>query len=153
MPWRPNADGAVRTIDEAVELARKWGVEIPEDIAFYVRDPNHLPPGALAEYFRMPRASAGGRLTWEKFLDEREQVAVRLSKEILASDEAIVAVIGHEMHELNGLRALFDERETISALEIARLINPGHRGNLHDQAWDIADVLISRMRDMRQEGM
>lgn len=152
MPWRPNADGAVRTIEEAVELARRWGVEIPEDIAFYIRDPKHLPPGALAEYFRMPRANAGGRLTWEKFLDEREQVAVRLSQAILSSDEAIVAVISHEMHELHGLRALFDERETISALEIARLINPGHKGNLHDQAWDIADALISRMRATRLEG-
>ena len=28
--WRPNADGAIRTIDEACEIARRWGVTIPD---------------------------------------------------------------------------------------------------------------------------
>lgn len=57
-----------------------------------------------------------------------------------------MAVFAHEMHEVNGLRALFDVRETIPATEISRLINPGIKGNLHDQAWDIADEVVARMR-------
>ena len=71
---------------------------------------------------------------------------MKVSKDILDSDEAIVAVMAHEMHELNGLRKIFQERETLPAEELGRLINPGHKGNLHDQAWDVADRLIATMR-------
>jgi hypothetical protein len=145
MPWRPNADGAVRTIDEAVELARKWGVEIPEDIKVMAVNPKFLPRNALAQYFDQS-FRAGERMSWERFFNAYEEVAVKLSRDILSSDEAIVAVIAHEMHELSGLRALFEKRPTISGEEIARLINPGHKGNLHDQAWDVADALVARMR-------
>jgi hypothetical protein len=41
---------------------------------------------------------------------------------------------------------IFEERQTLPAEELGRLINPGHKGNLHDQAWDIADQLVARMR-------
>ena len=71
---------------------------------------------------------------------------MKVSKDILDSDEAIVAVVAHEMHELNSLRKIFEERQTLPAEELGRLINPGHKGNLHDQAWDIADQLVGRMR-------
>lgn len=100
---------------------------------------------AMAQYFG-DEASAGRRLTWSDFIDAQEELQVRFSKELLSSDEAIVAVFAHEMHEINGLRAIFDVRETISAVEIFRLINPGIKGNLHDQAWDVADELVARMR-------
>lgn len=35
---------------------------------------------------------------------------------------------------------------TIPAEEVFRLINPGIKGNLHDQAWDVADAVVDRMR-------
>jgi len=38
----------------------------------------------------------------------------------LDSDDAIVAIVAHAMHELNILRAILAERETISAKELFR---------------------------------
>jgi hypothetical protein len=87
---------------------------------------------------------------WTDLLNMYEQVAVKFSRDLLSSDEAIVAVFAHEMHELNGLRELFEHRETIDATEIARLINPGIKGNLHDQAWTIADNIVMRMRATKE---
>ncbi len=34
--WKPNPDGATRTIQEACEIARRWGVEIPGYVQFWV---------------------------------------------------------------------------------------------------------------------
>ena len=63
------------------------------------------------------------------------------------SDEAIVAVIAHEMHELNELRRIFEESGgAISMQRLHNLINPGIARNLHDQAWDVADKLVLAMR-------
>ena len=143
--WRRNPDGVVRTPEEAVALARGWGVEIDEDIVFIARDPKVFPKNTLAEYFGR-KMTAGSKLSWRDFLNAREEVAVKISREILYSDEACVAVIAHEMHELNGLRRMFEVRETIPAEEVSRLINSGVKGNLHDQAWDVADELVGKMR-------
>ena len=71
---------------------------------------------------------------------------MKLSRDVLSSDEACVAVLAHEMHEISGLRKLFDVRETIPGEEISRLVAPGIKGNLHDQAWDAADTAVARMR-------
>ena len=45
-----------------------------------------------------------------------------------------------------GRAEIFVQRETIPAEELARLINPDQKGNLHDLAWDAADAAVSRMR-------
>jgi hypothetical protein len=88
----------------------------------------------------------GQRISWSQFYNKYDNIAVKVSKDILDSDEAIVAVMAHEMHELNGLRKIFEQRETLPAEELGRLINPGHKGNLHDQAWNVADHVVARMR-------
>lgn len=61
------------------------------------------------------------------------------------SDEAIVAVIAHEMHELKGLLPLLQEGQlTIEQFNAhTSATNPG---NLHYEAWDIADKLVEEMR-------
>jgi hypothetical protein len=74
---------------------------------------------------------------------------VRIRRSVLESDEAIVAVMAHEMFELNALRALFEHRETIPGSEIIAMVRTGVRRNLHDRAWDAADALV---RVTRQEG-
>lgn len=145
LTWRQNPDGVVRTPAEAVELAKKWGVEIDDDIRFVARDPSYFAKNTMAQYFQA-KGLPGARMSWNSFLDVHEQLRVNFSRELLSSDEAIVAVLAHEMHEINGLRAIFDERETIPATEVFRLITPGTKGNLHDQAWDVADELVGRMR-------
>ncbi len=151
LTWRQNPDGVVRTPAEAVELAKKWGVEIDDDIVFLARDPSYFAKNTMAQYFQA-KGLPGARMSWKSFLDIHEQLRVNFSRELLSSDEAIVAVLAHEMHEINGLRAIFDERETIPATEVFRLITPGTKGNLHDQAWDVADELVGRMRATRSGG-
>lgn len=148
-PWRPNPDGAARSIDEAVAIARAHGVEIPDDITFLPRAGKHFPPKTFAAYFDRTFADARHVLHWDDFYRHAEDdIAVHISTDILSSDEAIVALFAHEMHELNGLRRLFDERDGggITAGELRRLVNPGNRGNLHYQAWEVADRLVLAMR-------
>ncbi len=56
------------------------------------------------------------------------------------------------MHELNKLRVIFDESGgAIQAKRLNQLINTrdqgGTKGNLHEQAWDVADELVRKMRN------
>jgi hypothetical protein len=47
--WRPNPDGAPRTIDEACEIARSWGVIIPSYVQFSVDKYDYLDEKATAK--------------------------------------------------------------------------------------------------------
>lgn len=72
---------------------------------------------------------------------------MHIDETLFHSDEAIVAVIGHEMYELNLLRRLFEESGgAMTYRRLHYLISPGIKGNLHDQAWDVADRLVASMR-------
>jgi hypothetical protein len=68
-----------------------------------------------------------------------------IRKDILASDEAIVAVIGHEMFELELLRSIFADGASIEKWEAET--SPNNPGNFHWKAWDYADDLVARMRE------
>jgi hypothetical protein len=50
-PWLKNPDGAVRSVDEAVEIARAHGVEIPDDILLRKVKGKMLPDNTYAQYF------------------------------------------------------------------------------------------------------
>ena len=72
---------------------------------------------------------------------------MRVDEAVFESDEAIVAILGHEMYELNNLRRIFNElRGQMTYRKPHGLINPGIKGNLHDHAWDVADDLVRKMR-------
>ena len=144
-PWTKNPDGVVRATADVKRVALEHGVEIPGDIQIFAVQGKWLPPDSYAQYLSRD-FFPGQRVSWDQFYNRYENIAVKVSKDILDSDEAIVAVVAHEMHELNSLRKIFEERQTLPAEELGRLINPGHKGNLHDQAWDIADQLVARMR-------
>jgi hypothetical protein len=49
LEWRPNPRGAIRTIDEACQIARHWGVEIPDYVQFSVDDYNYLDENTTAK--------------------------------------------------------------------------------------------------------
>jgi hypothetical protein len=68
--------------------------------------------------------------------------------DVLTSDEAIVAVLQHEMHELSLLRAVFlrSRKESMDATDYGLQTSAGCPGNFHDLAWDEADKIILRMR-------
>jgi hypothetical protein len=149
--WRPNPGGP-RTVDEAIAIARKNGIEIPEDIHVTAGKSmsgpkGEWPQGRFAEYAQLGPKNPDEIITWEQFYNRFEQIPVRLNPEVLNSDEAIVAVMGHEMHELNSLRRLFEEAGgQMTAGRLHNLIREGVPGNLHDQAWDVADELVGKMR-------
>ena len=65
------------------------------------------------------------------------------------TEASILAVFAHEMHELNELRRLFEERETIRGAALHEMIREGLRGNLHDRAWDVADGFVRALREER----
>ncbi|WP_437597398.1 SpvB/TcaC N-terminal domain-containing protein [Sorangium sp. So ce590] len=148
-PYAKNATGP-RTVEEAIELARSHGVDIPDDIAIKVTS-TAVPEGADASYLVLKEVRPGQSFTWESLQNRFGQVAVRIRPEVLESDEHAVAVLAHEMHELNSLRSLFEEAADgrISAQRLGQLINPGIKGNLHDQAWDVADKTVQAMRQKR----
>jgi hypothetical protein len=109
----------------------------------------------LAGYAHSPKLKwvpnrAASLIEWEEFYNRFEQIPVRLSSGILRSDEAIVAVIGHEMYELNKLREISAANGGVMrADDLHRAITPGRSGNLHVQAWDEADKLVLDLRKRR----
>ena len=156
-PWRINSGGAERSIEEAIEIARSNGVHIPNDMQFGKLLEWEVPPiekaTYYAEYFTIGQGFKGKARTlddyveWEEFYNRFGKIPVRYHPGIFNSDEAIVAVMGHEMHELNKLRKIFETSGgEITIRELRNLINPGIPGNLHDQAWDVSDFLVKKMR-------
>jgi hypothetical protein len=76
------------------------------------------------------------------------KVPFLVRQDVLKSDEAIVAVLGHKMYELAALRDILKGGKTTieSFIDLTRPNNPG---NLHDEAWDHADDLVQRMREAK----
>jgi hypothetical protein len=148
LTWAKNADGAVRTIDEAIEIARRNGVEIPDDVLFKKVNGKFLPDSTYARYFAHRGMDPKKRIRWADFYDrDLDELLVHVEDSVFKSDETIVAILAHEMHEINSLRKLFEEAgESMTARDLYYLINPGIKGNLHDRAWEIADELVSNMR-------
>ncbi len=142
--WRDNTDGA-RTIEEAMVIAKRFGVVIPEDVAFFVDETGELGRDVTARGPRVDKP-AGEKVRWSDLVhDKTGKVPFRIWAGILLSDEAIVAVIAHELHELETLRP-FLEAGSLSIDDFIAHTEPGRAGNLHDQAWTVADELVDRMR-------
>jgi hypothetical protein len=143
--WRPNPGGQVRTIEEAVAIARKHGVVIPEDVSFFVADAGELAANVTA---RGPvvRTEAGGYVQWSDFLNRFGKVPFQVNPKVLESDEAIVGVFAHELYELKRLRAIFKSGSKLTIESFGQHVQPGVAGNLHDLAWDVADKLVEKMR-------
>jgi len=145
--WRDNPDGQIRTIEEAVEIAKRNGVVIPEDIAFYVDELGDLDEDLTARAPRVDKPS-GDPVYWSDLVhDITHKVPIRIWAGLLKSDEAIVAVLAHEMHEIHSLRPLLEEGRT-SIDDFLMLTEPGRPGNVHDEAWEVGDRMVDRMRGL-----
>ena len=143
--WRSNPDGAARTIEEACQIARHWGVQIPAYVQFWVDEHDYLDENTTARTTKF-REFEGTIIDWSWFFHKNTgRIPFLIRKDILASDEAIVAVIGHEMFELEMLRSTFAEGAPIEKWEAET--SPSNPGNFHWQAWDYADSLVARMRE------
>jgi hypothetical protein len=81
MPWRPDPGGQVRSLEEAIEIARRKGVRIPEDVAFFVDESGELGPTLTArgpEVKKLP----GERVKWsDPAHDITGEVPIRIRPE------------------------------------------------------------------------
>jgi hypothetical protein len=68
-----------------------------------------------------------------------------IRQDTMTSDEAIVAVIGHELYELEEMRKVFGENGAPIEHWLAEA-HADNEGNFHWRAWDYADELVARMR-------
>jgi hypothetical protein len=150
--WVDNAGGVTRSIEQAVQIARRNGVHIPDDIQFFDVAPGSLGADTLAQYTRLS-GRANDLVPWNAFYNLEGRIPVRIDSTILRSDQGIVGIIGHEMHELNTLRALFRTslNGSMTLERLGRLIDPKLDGILHREAWDVSDVLIRAMRRAAQQ--
>ena len=145
MSWRKNPGGEIRSPEEAIEIARRHGVVIPEDVHLSFDSSDDLGPNRTAWGPRVDKET-GEIVRWDDLVHDRTgKVPYRIWSGVLDSDEAIVAVLGHEMYENNELRLLMREEE-ISIDEYIGMTCPGNPGNIHDEAWDVSDKLVERMR-------
>jgi hypothetical protein len=143
--WRDNPDGQIRTIEEAILIAMKFGVKIPDDVAFFVDEFGELDETTMARSSRVVKPT-GEKVYWADLVhDETGKVPFRIWPGILKSDEAIVAVISHELHELEKLRPFLQEG-SLSIDDFIAQTEPGKAGNYHDEAWDVADEMVDQMR-------
>lgn len=143
--WRPNPDGRMKSIEEACQLARLWGVVIPEYVSFAIDKFGWLDADTTAKTttFKEP---AGTMIYWYSlFHKQTGKIPFLIRQDILRSDEAIVAVIGHEMYELEKMKSAFGKNGAPIEHWQAEA-HPDSEGNFHWQAWDYADELVSAMR-------
>jgi hypothetical protein len=83
------------------------------------------------------------------FHKQTGKIPFLIRRDIMQSDEAIVAVIGHEMFELEKMRIAFGaDGAPIEHWQAEA--DPDNEGNFHWQAWDYADELVARMRGEAQ---
>jgi hypothetical protein len=87
----------------------------------------------------------GGIVVLDDLLNKFAEVPFIVRPDILKSDEAIVAVFAHEMHELNGLLPLLREGQ-LTIEQFNAHTSATNLGNLHYEAWDIADRFVEEMR-------
>lgn len=143
--WRDNPGGEVRSLAEAIEIAERHGVVVPDDVQFWIDGSGVVGPEMMA-CGPLVRKKDWETVSWSDLVHDRTgKVPFRLWAGILKSDEAIVAVIGHEMYELQLARPFLMEGDVPIDAFIERTY-PGIAGNWHDQAWNPADELVERMR-------
>jgi hypothetical protein len=155
--WKQNEDALIRSIQEAIAIAQTYGVEIPVDVTFFVAEPGEL-KGTLGGLFagqdfesaRGPGVTEhkDGRIYWQDHFNRYKKIPFQIHPDVLTSDEAIVAVFQHEMHELSLLRRVFmlSENATMDATDYGNQVSAWRAGNFHDQAWSEADKLVLFMR-------
>jgi hypothetical protein len=104
-----------------------------------------------------PRATtltedAQGYVHWNQIYNKNGKIPIGINPEVLTSDEAIVAVFTHELHEVQELRGIFAglQRGRMKGYDFDAHTAPNIKGNLHDRAWELADQAVQRMRARKQ---
>ncbi len=138
-------------------IARRNGVDIPEDVEFFETDPGEL-KGSLRGFFAGQRFETArgpdleersdGRIYLQDHYNKDGKIPFQVHPDILTSDEAIVAVFQHEMYELSLMREVFSQSHngSMNGVDYGIQASVGRPGNFHDLAWDEADKIVLRMR-------
>lgn len=143
--WRPNPGEVTRTIEEARQIAQSWGVIIPDYVSFAIDHYGLLDENTTARTTTFVEPE-GTMVYWSWLFHKLTgKIPFLIREDILRSDEAIVAVIGHEMYELEKFRQAFGEGGAPIESWAAEAY-PDNEGNFHWQAWDYADSLVAKMR-------
>ena len=104
---------------------------------------------------RVARSCKSGRTArvhWRDHYNINGKIPFQIHPDVLSSDEAIVSVFQHELHELLLLQRVFmlSENQTMDATDYGIQVSAGRPGNFHDQSWTEADKLVRRMRKPRK---
>ncbi|WP_395746554.1 hypothetical protein [Prosthecobacter sp.] len=142
--WNPNREGTpVRTPEQAEAIAKEHGVHIPDWVKFRPVPSEFYGEDKWAQYCYFGPSTK--YVSLKLLLDPDGTLSVGFDERLLHSDEGIVGVFAHEMHEVNALYEILRHGDSISFATLERLIQPPH-GRLHQEAWDISDAKIKQMR-------
>ena len=130
---------------------------IPDDVELFEAEPGELRgtledlvAGKEMETARIAGVTedAEGQVHWRDHYNRFGKIPILINPDVLRSDEAIVAVVVHEVYELEELRRMFAlrKRQQMRGDDYLGHIRPGDRGNLHDKAWEMADQAVWNMR-------
>lgn len=95
--------------------------------------------GELAKYMELRGLHDDMVIPQHRLMTRDERYSILLNPSILTSDDAILAVLIHETHELEALEDHFAARSgRLSTRELRSLVD-ARVGKLHCEAWDEAD--------------
>jgi hypothetical protein len=136
-------------LEEALEIARADGVDVADDeFVVMLARAHQLPEDTYARYLAPVPREGLVPLSSMKTKDDKK-FGVLLSPSILESDDAIVAVLAHEVYEARALEAEFlASGGQLTGKRLHFLVNE-NTGVLHCQAWDHADELVRRRHGSR----
>jgi hypothetical protein len=151
-PWRSNAERGIpnRSLEGAVDLAKKHVDWDPEEYVFELD--SRLPDNVTASYFELKDVKADTVIDLDRIapwnpVTEKNRFTVKINPRILTSDDAIISVIKHEIHESEALLEQFvQSRGRMRADRLKGLVD-GETGRLHHDAWDAADALLKSIKD------
>lgn len=142
-PYRPNR-GEPRSVNEAIAVFEKQtGIKVPPWIKFTI-DPK-LGADRMANYTLERSGKPEAPFPFDSL--QEKGVTVNLRPDVLQSDEAIVGVLRHELHELFNLDRMLQEGTSLKNRDVLSQIARNRGDNLHGQAWDVADLEVLLMRN------
>ena len=144
-PWRPNPLGTpARTLEQALAVARDNGVDFSDEDFVFSVSPRPLGANLHAAYLDYDAPRRDSVVEVGRLLTEDGRIGVVLCPTVLERDDAIIAVVAHEVFEA---RALLDEfRKSggrMPAWKVRSLVD-SVTGTLHCAAWDHADELVRK---------
>lgn len=139
--WRKNPGAAIRRLDEALAIGSRHGVPV-DDFLWFVERAERFGSGELATYALPRRFTDTSSIRRAMFVTgQDERYRIRLNESILGSDDAILAVLIHETHEILGLDEAFGVTGESSGRAYFALVDTVV-GTLHCDAWEAADRVV-----------